>query len=45
MEQAGLDLVQVVSSDHPPAPRQDQVDDPPHEPGTLRDEVPHKQAN
>ena len=45
MTQAALDLVQVRSSDPPPAPRHDQVDDPPQEPATLEKEVPVTQAN
>jgi hypothetical protein len=43
--QAGLDLVQERSLDPPPAPRQDQVDDPPQEPAILENEVPVVQAN
>ena len=43
--QAGLDLLQVRSSDPPPAPRQDQVDDPPQEPATSAVPEPVVQAN
>jgi hypothetical protein len=45
MTQAGLDFVHVRSLDPPPAPRQDQVDDPPQEPVILENEVPVVQAN
>ena len=45
MTQSGLDLVQVRSSDHPPAPRHDQVADPPQEPAILENEAPVVQAN
>jgi hypothetical protein len=43
--QAGLGLVQLRSSDPPPAPRHDQVDDPPQDPAILENEVPVVQAN
>jgi hypothetical protein len=36
----GLLLLQLVSSVHPFAPRQDQVDDQLHEPGELAEDVP-----
>jgi hypothetical protein len=45
MTQAGLDFVHVRSLDPPHAPRQDQVDDPPHEPAILENEVPVVHAN
>jgi hypothetical protein len=43
--QAGLDLVQVRSSDHPPAPRHDHVADPPQDPAILALVLPPRQAN
>jgi hypothetical protein len=43
--QAGLGLVQLRSSDPPPAPRHDQVDDPPQDPAILLLVLPPRQAN
>ena len=43
--QAGLDLVQLVSFDPQPDPRQVQVDDPPHDPAILAVSVPVVQPN
>ena len=45
MVQAGLDLVQLVSFEPPPDPRQVQVDDPPHDPATFAVSVPVVQPN
>ncbi len=44
IEHAAFAFEQLKVLVHPPLQRQAQVDDPPHEPATLEDEVPAEQA-